>query len=157
MCTPAGRAVRPRLSDTRSLASASLREPGGPGQDRAHQAGDRGDASGGSGGARLGDRSASTAGQQFADPRRLLGPLCGARADSSRRVRGAPGATYDQRFSPAELRDLLAFYQSPLGLRLLDVQPDLTRDAMLAGQQWGMRIGAKIGQELAAEGIQIQP
>jgi hypothetical protein len=64
---------------------------------------------------------------------------------------------YDQRFSPAELRDLLAFYQSPLGLRLLDVQPDLTRDAMLAGQQWGMRIGAEIGQELAAEGIQIQP
>jgi hypothetical protein len=64
---------------------------------------------------------------------------------------------YDQRFSPEELRDLLAFYQSPLGLRLLEVQPDLTRDAMLAGQQWGMRLGAKIGQELAAEGIQIQP
>lgn len=64
---------------------------------------------------------------------------------------------YDQRFSSAELRDLLAFYRSPLGLRLLDVQPDLTRDAMLAGQKWGMRIGAEIGQELAAEGIQIQP
>ena len=58
---------------------------------------------------------------------------------------------YDQRFSPAELRDLLAFYQSPLGLRLL------TRDAMMAGQKWGMRLGAEIGQELAAEGIQIQP
>jgi uncharacterized protein len=64
---------------------------------------------------------------------------------------------YDQRFSTGELRDLLAFYQSPLGLRLLDVQPDLTRDSMLAGQQWGMRLGAEIGQELAAEGIQIQP
>jgi uncharacterized protein len=64
---------------------------------------------------------------------------------------------YDQRFSPAELRDLLAFYQSPLGLRLLEVQPDLTRDAMLAGQKWGMRLGTEIGQELAAEGIQIQP
>jgi hypothetical protein len=64
---------------------------------------------------------------------------------------------YDQRFSPAELRDLLAFYQSPLGQRLLEVQPDLTRDAMLAGQKWGMRLGAEIGQELAAEGIQIQP
>jgi hypothetical protein len=64
---------------------------------------------------------------------------------------------YDQRFSPAELRDLLAFYQSPLGLRLLEVQPDLTRDAMMAGQRWGMRLGAEIGQDLAAEGIQIQP
>ena len=41
--------------------------------------------------------------------------------------------------------------------RLLEVQPDLTRDAMLAGQKWGMRLGAEIGQELAAEGIQIQP
>ena len=64
---------------------------------------------------------------------------------------------YDQRFSPAELRDLLAFYQSPLGRRLLEVQPDLTRDAMLAGQKWGMQLGAEIGQELAAEGVQIQP
>lgn len=64
---------------------------------------------------------------------------------------------YDQRFSSTELRDLLAFYRSPLGQRLLEVQPDLTRDAMLAGQQWGMRLGAEVGQELAAEGIQIQP
>ena len=64
---------------------------------------------------------------------------------------------YDQRFSPAELRDLLAFYQSPLGRRLLEVQPDLTRDAMMAGQKWGMRLGAEIGQELAAEGLRIQP
>ena len=64
---------------------------------------------------------------------------------------------YDQRFSPAEVRDLLAFYQSPLGQRLPEVQPDLTRDAMMAGQRWGMRLGAEIGQELAAEGIQIQP
>jgi hypothetical protein len=43
-----------------------------------------------------------------------------------------------------------------LGQRLLEVQPDLTRDAMMAGQKWGMRLGAEIGQELAAEGIQIQ-
>ena len=57
----------------------------------------------------------------------------------------------------AGLRDLLAFYQSPWGLRLLEVQPDLTRYAILAGQQWGMRLGAEIGQELAAEGIQVQP
>jgi hypothetical protein len=28
---------------------------------------------------------------------------------------------------------------------------------MMAGQKWGMRLGAEIGQELAAEGIQIQP
>jgi hypothetical protein len=64
---------------------------------------------------------------------------------------------YSHLFSPAELRDLLKFYQSPLGQRLLEVQPDLTREAMLAGQQWGMRLGTEIGQELAAEGIQIQP
>ena len=36
--------------------------------------------------------------------------------------------------------------------RRLEVQPDLTRDAMLAGQKWGMRLGAEIGQEPAAEG-----
>lgn len=64
---------------------------------------------------------------------------------------------YSHHFSAAELRDLLAFYRTPLGQRLLEAQPDLTREAILAGQQWGMRLGAQIGQELAEEGIQIQP
>jgi hypothetical protein len=64
---------------------------------------------------------------------------------------------YSHLFSTAELRGLLEFYRSPLGQRLLEAQPDLTREAMLAGQQWGTRLGAEIGQELAAEGIQIQP
>lgn len=64
---------------------------------------------------------------------------------------------YSHLFTTAELRGLLEFYRSPLGKRLLEVQPDLTREAMLAGQQWGTRLGAEIGQELAAEGIQVQP
>jgi hypothetical protein len=64
---------------------------------------------------------------------------------------------YSHLFSTAELRGLLEFYRGPLGQRLLAAQPDLTREAMLAGQQWGTRLGTEIGQELAAEGIQIQP
>ena len=64
---------------------------------------------------------------------------------------------YDRFFSVDELRNLLGFYQSPLGRRLLEVQPDLTREAMLAGQAWGRGLGAEVGRELEAEGVRIQP
>jgi hypothetical protein len=64
---------------------------------------------------------------------------------------------YSRTFNEADLRALLQFYQSPLGQRLLETQPGLMRESMQIGQRWGARIGAEIGQQLAAEGVAIQP
>lgn len=64
---------------------------------------------------------------------------------------------YSRTFEVAELKALLQFYQSSLGRRLLQTQPAVTRESMQIGQRWGARIGAEIGQQLAAEGVQIQP
>ena len=64
---------------------------------------------------------------------------------------------YSRTFEVTELKALLQFYQSPLGQRLLDTQPGLMRESVQIGQRWGARIGAEIGQQLAAEGVQIQP
>lgn len=62
---------------------------------------------------------------------------------------------YDRHFSTDELRQLLAFYQTPIGQKMLQVQPVLLRESMQAGQQWGQRIGAEVGEELAKEGIRL--
>jgi hypothetical protein len=64
---------------------------------------------------------------------------------------------YGRTFELAELKTLLQFYQSPLGHRLLEVQPSVMRESMQLGQRWGARIGADIGQQLAAEGVRVQP
>ena len=64
---------------------------------------------------------------------------------------------YSRTFEVTELNMLLQFYQSPLGQRLLATQPELMRESVQIGQRWGARIGAEIGQQLAAEGVQIQP
>ncbi len=64
---------------------------------------------------------------------------------------------YSRTFTLAELNALLAFYRSPFGQRLLEVQPVIMQESMQLGQRWGARIGAEIGQQLAAEGVRIQP
>jgi hypothetical protein len=66
-------------------------------------------------------------------------------------------ALYDRHFSAAEIRELLAFYDTPIGKRLLEVQPVLTRDGIALGQEWGSRIGAEVGRTLAAEGVKAEP
>ncbi len=44
---------------------------------------------------------------------------------------------YQRNFTPQDVRGLLAFYRSPLGQKMLRVQPVVMREAMLAGQQFG--------------------
>ena len=66
-------------------------------------------------------------------------------------------AVYDRHFTADELRQLLAFYRSPIGRKMLSEQPGILRESMAAGQQWGQKVGAEVGEQLAAEGIRIQP
>ena len=54
---------------------------------------------------------------------------------------------YARNFSVAEMHDLIAFYQTPTGQKLLQRQPTIARQSMIAGQQWGQElIGALRGQ-----------
>lgn len=64
---------------------------------------------------------------------------------------------YSRTFATNELRTMLEFYQTPVGRRLLEVQPALLRDTSQLGQAWGSRIGIEIAQQLSAEGVQLQP
>jgi hypothetical protein len=62
---------------------------------------------------------------------------------------------YDKYLTLDEIRQLIAFYESPLGRRLVEVQPLLAQESMLAGQQWGGRLSMEVAAELAKRGIII--
>jgi hypothetical protein len=58
---------------------------------------------------------------------------------------------YDKHFSTDELRQLLAFYGTPAGKKLLDAQPTILQESMAAGRDWGQRLGMEVAQQLDAE------
>ena len=62
---------------------------------------------------------------------------------------------YDRHFSTDELRGLIAFYKTPVGQKMLQVQPIVVQESILAGQQWGQKIGMEVGQQLANEGVKV--
>ena len=64
---------------------------------------------------------------------------------------------YDRDFSSAELRQLISFYQSPIGQKMITELPAVTQESMEAGRQWGMKLGASIASQLRSEGVQIGP
>jgi uncharacterized protein len=66
-------------------------------------------------------------------------------------------ALYDRHFTTADIRQLLAFYDTPVGRRFLEVQPMLMREGIALGQEWGSRIGAEVGRTLSAEGVKPGP
>jgi uncharacterized protein len=64
-------------------------------------------------------------------------------------------AVYDRHFSTEELRQVAAFYRTPIGQKLLKELPAITQESILAGQEWGRRIGMEVGQQLEKEGVKV--
>ena len=66
---------------------------------------------------------------------------------------------YGNRFTENELKELVAFYDTPLGQKLIRVMPTITQEGMQAGQKLGQSLGPKIKQRVMArlksEGIEI--
>ncbi len=62
---------------------------------------------------------------------------------------------YEQAFTAEQVRELLAFYRTPAGRRLIEVQPEVARASVLAGQRWGARVGAEVAADMMAEGIPL--
>lgn len=64
---------------------------------------------------------------------------------------------YDKYFTQADIRELLAFYQTPVGKKFTSVMPKVLGESMLAGQKWGQSLGPEIDKRvkavLAKEGI----
>jgi hypothetical protein len=59
---------------------------------------------------------------------------------------------YKKHFTQAEIKQLIAFYQTPIGKKVTATLPAVTQESMVAGQQWGQQIGAKVVQQLQEKG-----
>lgn len=58
-------------------------------------------------------------------------------------------------YSKDDMRQLVAFFASPLGQRFAAAQADISIAAGKLGQRWGMRIGAEVVKLLTDAGIDL--
>jgi Uncharacterized protein conserved in bacteria (DUF2059) len=63
---------------------------------------------------------------------------------------------YAERFSVAELKEVIALYKSPTGAKFIGAQPQIMQQSIAIGQAWGRRIGEEIQGELRkARGLRL--
>src|SRR4051812_46647612 len=55
---------------------------------------------------------------------------------------------YAAHFSHAEVRELLAFYETPVGMKVIEVMPLVIRDAAAVGQAWATALVPELQAEL---------
>lgn len=60
-------------------------------------------------------------------------------------------ASYDNHLTHDEIKELLKFYESPIGKKLIKKQPLIMRDSMVAGQAWGIELNRRLQKKLNAD------
>lgn len=55
---------------------------------------------------------------------------------------------YDRHLSPSEVKELIRFYESPLGKKVLASMPAITAESMQAGQAWGMDLALRAKKKI---------
>jgi len=58
---------------------------------------------------------------------------------------------YAQRFSEQELKDILAFYKTPVGRKMIVQEPQVLDDTFNFVQQWSPRVGEEVMNRFRAE------
>ena len=59
-------------------------------------------------------------------------------------------AIYDDNFSADEIKQLVAFYQSPVGRKIVIQLPQLMQQSVSMGQSWGQQAGARAVERIRA-------
>ncbi len=59
---------------------------------------------------------------------------------------------YAKYLSPDDVKGLIAFYRSPVGQRLLSVQPKILEESMEVGRQWGAECARRVIKRLQEKG-----
>jgi hypothetical protein len=58
---------------------------------------------------------------------------------------------YDRHYSHEEIKELIQFYQTPVGKKLAEVGPQITTELMAQGQKFGQELGRTSMQEVLTE------
>lgn len=60
-------------------------------------------------------------------------------------------AVYDSLYTTQDVDELLAFYQTRVGQRLIETQPRLMEASMVLGEQWGMEVAGQVLVDLSRQ------
>ncbi len=63
---------------------------------------------------------------------------------------------YAKYYTDDEIKELIAFYETPLGRKIVSVTPMIMRESMISGQEWGQQLGKKAIDRLREKGY-IKP
>ncbi|MBK7143361.1 MAG: DUF2059 domain-containing protein [bacterium] len=55
---------------------------------------------------------------------------------------------YDKYFTLEDIREMKAFYSSPVGRKAISLTPQLMQESMVVGQEWSERITAEVMRDL---------
>lgn len=58
----------------------------------------------------------------------------------------------DKYFTESEIKELIAFYESSVGKKMVKNQPLILQDSMEVGQKWGISIAQEIVEDLQKDG-----
>jgi hypothetical protein len=64
---------------------------------------------------------------------------------------------WDKHFTHQEVRDLIRFYESPTGQKIIKETPAIQQESLVAGQKWGAQIVDRILVRLREKGFQVPP
>lgn len=64
---------------------------------------------------------------------------------------------YDRHFTQDEIKGLIAFYETPLGKKLVKELPLLTAESLETGQVWGRAQGERTMKLLESKGYRLPP
>ncbi len=59
---------------------------------------------------------------------------------------------YDKYFTDDDIRQMIAFYNTPVGKKLVENLPLITQESMTVGMEWGKQIGQKVMERLKQKG-----
>ena len=82
---------------------------------------------------------------------RIMEKLKGEMSSFSRELLDSFVPFYDKHFTHEEIKELVQFYQSSTGQRLIEVTPQLAVQGMAIGQKFALEVVPKIMREIAEE------
>jgi hypothetical protein len=60
---------------------------------------------------------------------------------------------YEKHLTQDDIRQLIAFYRSPIGQKMIAAMPRITRDSMQIGQDWGRQVAEQVLARMEKEGF----
>ena len=65
---------------------------------------------------------------------------------------GLAALIYAKHLTVDEMQQLQAFYESPIGQKVLQAMPAILQESVVAGQEWGREVAARILRRLKEQG-----